>query len=339
MTRQIQQVTDEPGVGELQFTVDAQILLQLGEQLVARQSIALSELVKNGYDADATTVTVLLDNVRDRSGGEIFVQDDGHGMSLSDVKQHWMRIATANKAERGTSRRFGRPLAGAKGVGRFAARKLGGHLRLLSVAEEPSKRWQTTADFDWERSFQPGTDITRVQVPYTHRPTESSVGTVLQIGQTQEPWTESDVQEVREDLATLVNPFRYAENAKAATGRRPFEITLAFAKEQGFDVRVEAPEFPELDGSLADLVLGGAYGSVAGHVVDGRAYYRVRLRETGEDLTFVEEGKQDSIFLRLECSDRSSQPPLHVGKLRPRIYELYRSCPTLSAMSGKSCSL
>ena len=276
--------------GDLQFSVDAQILLQLGEQLVARQSIALSELVKNGYDADATTVTILLDNVRDRSGGEIIVQDDGHGMSLSDVEAHWMRIATPNKADRGRSRRFGRPLAGAKGVGRFAARKLGGHLRLLSVAEGAGGPWQSTADFDWERSFRPGTDITRVHVPYAHRRTDSSIGTVLQIGRTQEPWSVDDVREVREDLATLVNPFRYSENTEAAEGRRPFEVSLAFPEKEGFDVTVEAPEFPELGGSLVDLVLGGAYGSVAGHVVDGKAHYRVLIRETGEDLPFEYDG-------------------------------------------------
>ena len=40
--------------GELHFSVDAKLLFELGEQLVARKSVALSELVKNAFDADAT---------------------------------------------------------------------------------------------------------------------------------------------------------------------------------------------------------------------------------------------------------------------------------------------
>jgi len=40
--------------GILNFSIDSSLLFQLGEQLVAKPSIALSELVKNAYDADAT---------------------------------------------------------------------------------------------------------------------------------------------------------------------------------------------------------------------------------------------------------------------------------------------
>ena len=50
--------------GELHFKVDAALLFQLGEQLVAKKSVALAELVKNAYDADATRVVVKLENVQ-----------------------------------------------------------------------------------------------------------------------------------------------------------------------------------------------------------------------------------------------------------------------------------
>lgn len=49
--------------GNLHFSVDARLLFELGEQLVARKSVALAELVKNAYDADATKVTVRLNGV------------------------------------------------------------------------------------------------------------------------------------------------------------------------------------------------------------------------------------------------------------------------------------
>jgi hypothetical protein len=62
--------------GNLRFKIDAGLLFQLGEQLVARRSVALAELIKNAYDADATKVTVLLDDVT-RPRGTIIVEDNG----------------------------------------------------------------------------------------------------------------------------------------------------------------------------------------------------------------------------------------------------------------------
>lgn len=39
--------------GSSEFTVDAVLLKELGERLVGKPHIALAELVKNAYDADA----------------------------------------------------------------------------------------------------------------------------------------------------------------------------------------------------------------------------------------------------------------------------------------------
>ena len=38
----------------LPFTIDAELLRELGERLVGKPHIVLAELVKNSYDADAT---------------------------------------------------------------------------------------------------------------------------------------------------------------------------------------------------------------------------------------------------------------------------------------------
>ena len=42
----------------VRFTVDAQHINRLGLELVGKQETALSELIKNAYDADATSVDV-----------------------------------------------------------------------------------------------------------------------------------------------------------------------------------------------------------------------------------------------------------------------------------------
>ena len=42
--------------GNVRFSVDAGVIDRLGSELVAKQETAVSELIKNAYDADATYV-------------------------------------------------------------------------------------------------------------------------------------------------------------------------------------------------------------------------------------------------------------------------------------------
>lgn len=117
---------------KLQFSVDSSLLFQLGEQLVAKPSVALAELVKNAYDADATQVLIIMENIGE-PGGTIFIEDNGHGMTFEEIQKGWMRIATNNKQDNPISRKYMRPVTGAKGIGRFAARRLGTRLILQSA--------------------------------------------------------------------------------------------------------------------------------------------------------------------------------------------------------------
>ena len=72
------------------FTIDAELLRELGERLVGKPHIALAELIKNSYDADATQVTVKFLPDKDC----IEISDDGHGMTFDEFKNFWMRIGT-----------------------------------------------------------------------------------------------------------------------------------------------------------------------------------------------------------------------------------------------------
>jgi anti-sigma regulatory factor (Ser/Thr protein kinase) len=44
----------------VRFSADAALISRLGRELVARQETAVSELVKNAYDADATEVSLIV---------------------------------------------------------------------------------------------------------------------------------------------------------------------------------------------------------------------------------------------------------------------------------------
>lgn len=108
-----------------EFTVDAALLRELGERLVGKPHVALSELVKNSYDADATEVEIRFDD------DSITVADNGTGMSRSDFIDHWMRVGTVHKQNNMVTPR-GRIVTGSKGIGRLSAQFLGEELELVS---------------------------------------------------------------------------------------------------------------------------------------------------------------------------------------------------------------
>lgn len=82
----------------------ARLLTMLGDQLIKDESVALSELIKNSYDADAEWVAVEFNNfgpnfeVMDNS--EIVIEDDGYGMTREVVENHWLNPATPEKYKR-----------------------------------------------------------------------------------------------------------------------------------------------------------------------------------------------------------------------------------------------
>jgi hypothetical protein len=100
---------------QIPFDVDAALLRELGERLVGRADIALAELVKNAYDADASLVQIQIE--RDK----IVVEDNGHGMSDGEFRSFWMRIGSPHKLEQRVSKDLKRPLTGSKGVGRLSS--------------------------------------------------------------------------------------------------------------------------------------------------------------------------------------------------------------------------
>jgi signal transduction histidine kinase len=134
----------------------ARLLTMLGEQLIKNDRIALVELLKNSYDADASRVTV---DFRDfDSRGEqlprsrIVILDDGDGMDYQTIKQHWLNPATPTKLQRKRERsrtEAGRVMQGEKGIGRFAIFKLGSFATITTRARESNEEIVLTYDLSF----------------------------------------------------------------------------------------------------------------------------------------------------------------------------------------------
>jgi hypothetical protein len=75
------------------------MLLLLGDQLIRDAGLAVFELVKNAYDADATSCTVTMFNITDPKNARIVVRDDGTGMDVETITGVWLEPGTEFRAE------------------------------------------------------------------------------------------------------------------------------------------------------------------------------------------------------------------------------------------------
>ena len=128
----------------------ARLLTMLGDQLIKNERIALVELIKNSYDADADRGPGRFEDFHDDmthdDASRIVISDDGAGMSLDTVRTRWMNPAAPQKyvdkqQGRGSTPGKKRVIQGEKGIGRFAVLKLG---RVITVTtRQPRAEFET----------------------------------------------------------------------------------------------------------------------------------------------------------------------------------------------------
>src|SRR5688500_5716762 len=72
----------------LPFRPRARLLQLLGDQLIGTPRLAVFELVKNAYDADASSVAITLNDIESPTAS-IAIEDDGEGMTLETLRDIW----------------------------------------------------------------------------------------------------------------------------------------------------------------------------------------------------------------------------------------------------------
>lgn len=86
---------------------------------------AVSELVWNSFDADASNVRIIIEENGLGGIDEIRIEDDGEGLAPSDARQAFGFIGGSWKKNATRTRRLGRIIHGKEGKGRFKAFALG----------------------------------------------------------------------------------------------------------------------------------------------------------------------------------------------------------------------
>ena len=193
------------------FRPRARVLQLLGDELIGSPRLAVFELVKNAYDADATSVVVRLELGSDVEP-RVIVSDDGEGMSLDLLRSVWLvpgddhRRQQREEGER--SAKHHRLPLGEKGLGRFAVHKLGNRIRVTTRAAGSD---ECMVDIDWntliEKRFLDEAPVTIRERPPTRFP-GAQTGTQIEIWELRSPkWTRGEVRRLHNQITSICSPF------------------------------------------------------------------------------------------------------------------------------------
>ena len=123
---------------KIDFTFGWLALKLLGKSLYSNAWSAISELVANGFDANAKNVYVYINNTN-KSDSTIELFDDGCGMDEESI-QTYVRVGF-NKRENPTTSSDYLPM-GRKGIGKLAALYLSENYYLISKTEQSVSSWE-----------------------------------------------------------------------------------------------------------------------------------------------------------------------------------------------------
>lgn len=180
-----------------------------GEDLVTNDLVAITELVKNSYDAFAFNVKIIFGT--DKGEKFIRIEDDGLGMNRKTILNAWATIATPYKKKNPIVKRVIddkvkiRKVSGNKGLGRFSAARLGNQMFMKTKSDKDEC---LEAFFDW-KTFNDIEDISDcfMSLQSVENNAFETTGTSITIKELKEEWNEERIIELSEELSRLISPF------------------------------------------------------------------------------------------------------------------------------------
>ena len=236
---------------EVYFKTNVLLKNIIGKDLITNDNMAVLELVKNSFDAGSPSVNIIFENLINSDDSislnhptsdtsRLIIKDLGIGMSEDDLINKWLNIAFSEKKEE--KERFGRVLAGNKGVGRFSCDRLG---RFLTIYTKKKDTLYNKLFIDWHKFEIEGEqdfkiqdvklvietiDISRFQKETGFELFDS--GTILDIAMLRENWSVPKILNLKRDLQRLLNPNQiYTKN--------PFSIYIDAKDFYDYDNKVK----------------------------------------------------------------------------------------------------
>lgn len=288
---------------DLHFKTNVQLKSIIGKDLINDDNIAILELVKNSFDADAKQVRVTYFNLKENDDKSIvqfssntsrlIIQDDGIGMDIDDIRDKWLNIAYSEKKINRTQHK--RRMAGAKGVGRFSCDRLGEYLNLYAKKKGDSSYYKLS--IDWKK-FEIEDEEKEIQsIPLRYEKLTSSEfrnlgfsdfehGVLLEIIKLRSNWAypifDKDGNITNWDVSKFIELKKYLE--KLINPNQAFESN-------DFGVYIDIPEFQYEDDLLDN-------NSKFIGKVENRIFEHLDFKTTSIETTITGQGKE--IFTELK---------------------------------------
>ena len=205
----------------------------MGDQLIGSSRLAVFELVKNAYDADASSVRLVFHDLG-TANARITIRDNGEGMDRNILTNVWLEpgadFRERQRQNNERSEKFHRLPLGQKGVGRFAVHKLGTKIQLnTKKLGEP----EFEVFVDWmkyaEHKYM---DQAEISILESSKPVfkETESGTQIEISGLRTEWKMGDIRRLWRNVKSISSPTKTPE---------------------GFQVELYVPQHPDwLEGLL-----------------------------------------------------------------------------------------
>ncbi len=221
----------DPVTMQMSFKPKAHILTLLGEELIKDPVMAIYELVKNSYDADAETIHVDFSNISNIETAKITIVDTGIGMTSEILENVWLEPGTAHRKPLDNNGKriilrspiYNRVPMGEKGVGRFAVHKLGNKINLVSrpakvILDENGNfqrkellNYEISLEIDW-RTFTQSRYLSEINIEWKKNEDpryfffKEKSGTKIEISALKEPWSRGMARQLKRHTISMVSP-------------------------------------------------------------------------------------------------------------------------------------
>lgn len=252
-------------IGEANFRFSSRFSQLIGRNLISNPVVAVSELVKNSYDADADNISVEFVGLKTENP-ELHIVDDGVGMSFEDVVTKWMVVGTDNKIHSPYTVKNRRKL-GEKGIGRFSVERLSHKVSIIS--KQKGNDFAITFTIDWDEYEKSGGEFSDHKHQIFKIPDDPNrQGTSITLLGLRDVWTEDTLLELQKELEIL----------------RPISIKDYSYKEYHFpgdDVKIEliSQEYLKAKVLIKDNFISFSQAHLFGEIkADGSAVVKVKIK-------------------------------------------------------------
>ena len=210
---------------KIPFKVSARAGKLLGRENFSNPEGAITELVKNSYDADAENCLVIFDipliQIEDENGeiqnipvkekSVLYIIDNGDGMKKNIVEDYWMQIGTGNKEQYFLSDNK-RVKTGAKGIGRFALDRLGLNTEMWTLSKNAENNIGVYWQMNWSQFDDLEKSISEIEAEISEIPIHIEAnlldltdidfknGTNLKISNLKDEWYTDEIENVFQSI-------------------------------------------------------------------------------------------------------------------------------------------